>query len=81
MAKFFPEGGDLGSYRWAFFIYATGMMLLLYRFLTGYAKWAFPVNVLTENKDTAWKHRIALGGAITGLFSKMVDVIWGLFVP
>ena len=53
-----------------------GMMLLFYRFLTSYAKWAFPVNVLAENKDRAAKHRWGLGALLTGLAAKTVDTIF-----
>ena len=81
MDKLFPADSDIVSYRWAFFIYTTGMMLLAYRFLISYAKWAFPVNVLAENKDTAWKHRIVLGGDVSWLCYKVVDIVYGLIVP
>jgi hypothetical protein len=81
MDKLLPVGGQLGSYRWAFFIYATGLILMAYRFISGYAKWAFPVNVLAENKDTALKHRLALGAGLTWIVYKIVDVGYGLMFP
>lgn len=81
MDRLLPIGGPYETYRWAFFIYAIGMALIVYRFLNAYAKWAFPVNVLEENKDTAWKHRLVLAGAVSWLFYKGVDIIYGLAIP
>lgn len=78
---FLPENSKWGPYKWAFFIYSTGMMLLAYRFLISYAQWAFPVNILAENKDTAWKHRLVLAGALSWFGYKAVDIIYGLIVP
>jgi hypothetical protein len=55
--KFFPYSGPHSSFRVAFYIYGIGIGLMLYRLLYSYLRWAFPVNVLKENKDTATKHR------------------------
>mgnify|MGYP001397571373 CR=1 FL=1 len=64
---FFPTDSTIASYRVAFFIYASGMCLILYRALFMYLKWAFPLNVLEENKDNATKHRVVLGAIVMGL--------------
>lgn len=78
MDRWLPVGSDFSAYRWAFFLYAVGVVLLGYRFLTGYVKWAFPVNVLTDNKDKALRHRLALGGIFAWLAYKAADAIYGL---
>ena len=62
------------------FIYLTGLMLIAYRLLTSYAKWAFPVNVLADNKDTALKHRLALGAIFTWLFYQVASTLYGFIV-
>ncbi len=79
MRVFFPVSGPLADFRWAFFIYALGISLIIYRFISAYIKWAFPVNVLADNKDAAWRHRIVLGGVFSGLAWKVFDVVQGLF--
>jgi hypothetical protein len=61
MDHLLPIGGQFELFRWPLFIYFVGLSLIVYRALTAYAKWAFPVNVLEENKDQALKHRLALG--------------------
>lgn len=76
--QWFPVGGDLEVYRWAFFLYALGVVMLGYRFLTGYVKWAFPVNVLSDNKDNSLRHRLALGGILAWLGYKAADAIVAL---
>lgn len=76
MNKLLPIGSNLEGYRWAFFIYTLGIIVLLYRFSTSYAKWAFPVNVLKENKDRSWKHRIAIASMFAWVFYKTIDIIW-----
>tara|TARA_R110000737_G_scaffold318304_2_gene329187 strand:- start:3400 stop:4323 length:924 start_codon:yes stop_codon:yes gene_type:complete len=83
MEKWLPVGGNLEAYRWAFFLYALGIVMLGYRFLNGYTKWAFPVNVLTDNKDKALGHRLALGGILSWLAFKAADAIYGAlsFMP
>lgn len=75
MDQILHSESTFASYRWAFFIYATGMVLIGYRFLTSYAKWAFPVNVLVDNKDTAWGHRLAIGSAGAWLFYKLAGIV------
>jgi hypothetical protein len=55
--KLLPSASPLASFRTAFYIYGIGLGLIAYRALHGYLKWAFPVNILAENKDTAMKHR------------------------
>lgn len=74
----FPESSSLATYRWAFIVYTTGLSLIIYRFLTSYAKWAFPVNVFKENRDTAVRHRVALTGAVSWLLYKFADAIYVL---
>lgn len=81
MDKWLPANGPHSSYRWAFFIYAVGTVLVCYRVLVRYTKWAFPVTVLKENKDSAWRHRAVIGGALVWLFYKAVDIVWGLLTP
>ena len=76
-----PVGGEFSMYRWAFFIYAIGMMLFFYRFLISYTKWAFPVTLLKENKDTAWRHRVTIVGIFGVVLYQVFDVVWDLLVP
>lgn len=76
MEKWLPVGGDLEAYRWAFFLYALGLVVIGYRCLTGYAKWAFPVNVLSDNRDNSLRHRMALGGIFAWLVYKAADAIY-----
>lgn len=64
---FFPAGSSHASFRIAFYIYGIGLSLLLYRALFGYLKWAFPVNILDENKDRAMRHRLMLGAILSSL--------------
>lgn len=80
MDRLLPSEGDLASLRWAFFIYAVGCMLITYRLLTSYTKWAFPVNVLSENKDKALKHRVVIGGIVAGFLYKIPDTLYDFFV-
>ncbi|CUH83152.1 hypothetical protein TM5383_00335 [Thalassovita mediterranea] len=78
MESLLPVGSRLEVYRWAFFIYALGLTVLGYRFVTGYAKWAFPVNVLADNKDRSVRHRVALGGIFAALGYKAFDAVYSL---
>lgn len=78
MEDWLPAGGDLEAYRWAFFLYALGLVVLGYRFVSGYLKWAFPVNVLAENKDKSFRHRVALGGFFAWLAYKAADALYAL---
>ena len=80
MDQLIPIDSDLASYRWAFFIYALGLSLLFYRSLMSYTKWAFPVNVLDENKDRAWRHRLFLGGIVGAVLAKIGDTLYTLVV-
>lgn len=76
MDVFIPKYGTSSSYRWAFFVYSIGMMLVGYRVLNAYSKWAFPVNVLVENNDKATKHRLLLGGMLCTIGYKIVDTFY-----
>jgi hypothetical protein len=38
------------------------------------------VNLLEENKDTAWKHRTFLGAVVGWIGFKLVDAAWSVFV-
>jgi hypothetical protein len=76
--KLLPEYGPYSTFRVAFFIYGVGIGLLLYRGLYGYLRWAFPVNVLRENKDGAAKHRIFFGLIIIGLVVNLISHLIGL---
>ncbi|MCR5856896.1 hypothetical protein [Mesorhizobium sp. J428] len=67
MDRFFPSDGPNVSFRIPFYIYSLGISILLYRTFAGYIKWAFPVNVLEENKDRAWTHRVFIGAVISSL--------------
>jgi len=68
----FPPSSKLHSFRIAFFIYGLGIMLLAYRALFSYVKWAFPVNILEENKDRALSHRVTLGALLFSLIAGAV---------
>lgn len=73
--RMIPLGSKLEPYRWALLAYLTGLALILYRVFVGYTKWAFPVNVLADNKDGAWRHRAAIGGIFLLLVYKCTDVL------
>ncbi|WP_407495236.1 hypothetical protein [Pseudooceanicola sp. MF1-13] len=75
-----PEGSPFDIYRWPLFVYLAGLCLVIYRALTLYAKWAFPVNVLVENHDRALKHRLALGAVIIWLFWQILGTGYDLIV-
>lgn len=81
MEKLLPLGSPFAAYKWAVFIYVLGISLIGYRLLVSYTKWAFPVNVLTDNKDTAWKHRTVLGTAVVWIGYKLVDAVWAIIWP
>lgn len=78
MDQFLPVGSKYEVFRWPSFIYLLGLALIGYRFLISYLKWAFPVNSLKENNDNALKHRIALLGAVSWVFYKVADTLYGL---
>ncbi len=77
---FLPNDGDHSSFRVAFYIYGMGISLVIYRALFGYLKWAFPVNILEENKDRATRHRVALAAIVVGIFSSIVKSAFG-YIP
>ncbi len=81
MEELLPVGSRFEAYRWAFFIYGVGLSALTYRFLTSYMKWAFPVNVLVDNEDTALRHRLALAAILGAIGWKVFDAIYSLIVP
>lgn len=74
---FFPSDGEHASFRIAFYIYGLGMSLLIYRALFSYFKWAFPVNILEENKDRATPHRLLLGAIVFSLIVSGVKSVLG----
>jgi|GEM_PF-1453753 len=74
---FFPPEGANASFRIAFYIYGLGLSLFAYRALFGYVKWAFPVNVLEENKDSATRHRVTLGAILSSLVISAVKSVLG----
>lgn len=78
MDYWFNSNGDYSSFRIPFFIYALGISLIIYRILTGYVKWAFPVNVLEENDDRATQHRFLLGTIVMGLIVAGVVSLVGI---
>ncbi len=65
--RFLPSSGPHSSFRVGFYIYGIGVGLMLYRLLYSYLRWAFPVNVLKENKDTATKHRTFFAAIVTAM--------------
>lgn len=64
---FLPSDGKHASFRVALYIYGLGISLIVYRALFSYVKWAFPVNILEENKDHATRHRLTLGAIVFSL--------------
>lgn len=73
-----PEQGEHATFRIAFFIYCLGLSLLLYRLVFEYLKWAYPVNLLVENKDRAMRHRIVIGTLLISLAITTVESIFGI---
>lgn len=65
--EFLPSNGPHSSFRVAFYIYGISVGVMLYRLLYSYLRWAFPVNVLKENKDTATKHRTFFAAIIMAM--------------
>lgn len=80
MDQLIPAGDALELFRWPLFIYFMGIFLIAYRAFMAYAKWAFPVNVLKENKDRALSHRLALASLSTWLLYKVASTIYGIVV-
>lgn len=71
----FPADDKLVMFKVAFYIYGLGLSLLFHRALFSYVKWAFPVNILEENKDHATKHRFILGIILIALVGWVVNSI------
>jgi hypothetical protein len=80
MDQIIPTGSSFELFRWPLFFYFVGLSLIAYRALTAYAKWAFPVNILLENKDYALTHRVMLGGFASWLFYKVASTIYTIVV-
>lgn len=80
MDRLIPADHEYELYRWPLFIYLNGCALVFYRVLTAYTKWAFPVNILKENKDGALRHRIVLGGVFTWLFYQFASTAYSIVV-
>lgn len=66
-------GSQFEIFRWPLFIYFIGISLIIYRGFSSYARWAFPVNILIENRDQSLKHRATLGIALIWLLYKIAD--------
>lgn len=79
--RLLPQNQPYASFRVAGYIYGLGISLLLYRCLVGYFKWAFPVNVLRENKDKAFKHRVILGTALLSLIVGAIQPLISHLLP
>lgn len=83
--RYLPLGSRYESLRVPAYIYGLAISLILYRALTGYLKWAYPVNVLDENSDRATKHRIFLATIIFGFLASgiksIVELVGGSLVP
>jgi hypothetical protein len=75
--KWLPDGGQYHTLRPAFYIYGVGIGVVFYRSLYGYLKWAFPVNVLAENKDTATRHRVIFSGLVLAIFGNAISHFFG----
>lgn len=76
MDKLIPEGSNFELYRWPLFMYLMWASLVFYRGLISYVKWAFPVNVLLENKDRSFKHRLALAAFASWFFYSVAGSIY-----
>ncbi|OAN98066.1 hypothetical protein [Sulfitobacter geojensis] len=73
--RLIPSDSSVSSYRWAVYIYSLGVALLFFRFLVSYTKWAFPVNVLTNNNDKAVRHRVILALIFGYIGWSLVDAV------
>jgi len=80
MDQIIPADSNHMIYRWPLFMYFVFLSFIVYRMFTSYLKWAFPVNVLVENKDKAHFHRLFLGGIITWLFYQFANTVYHLIV-
>lgn len=79
MDQYLPVGGSLELFRWPFYVYLLGILLIVYRSLTAYAKWAFPVNILIENNDNALRHRLTLAAIMTWLAYQIGSTVFARF--
>jgi hypothetical protein len=79
--KLFPSSGSRSSFRVAFYIYGIGVGVMLYRLLYSYLRWAFPVNVLKENKDTATKHRAFFAAIVTAMIIHLLTNVFDKIPP
>lgn len=73
---YFDESSRFHYLYAAVFIYSLGMQTIFYRFFTGYVKWAYPVNVLTENKDLAHRHRYIIGVVFLGIIGGLLSGVF-----
>jgi hypothetical protein len=64
--KIFPAPA-LTLEQFAAFLFGLGVSQILYRGFVGYMKWALPVNVLAENRDTSALHRVLFGAILIGV--------------
>lgn len=80
MNEIIPENSQFSLFRWPLFLYFGGLSLIIYRTVIAYAKWAFPVNVLVENKDTAYKHRLALAGFASWMIYQVASTVYSMIV-
>lgn len=64
----------MGAFATAFvYLYASVLIIWVYRGFFGYAKWAFPYVELTDNADRSGKHRATLGAVVLALAA---NVVW-----
>jgi hypothetical protein len=71
MSKF-PMAAEIADLKVPIWIYLTVIGIFLYRFLFLYSKWAFPINVLKYNRDSAARHRIFLSLIVMGLIGNVL---------
>ena len=61
----------------AAYVYIAFLVLILYRIVFGYAKWAFPIVELTDNEDQSKTHRkVLLGILLTLIGSAIYDLLF-----
>ena len=64
----------------AAYVYIVLMVLLLYRIVFGFAKWAFPIVELTDNEDRSKTYRKVLGAILLTLIgSAIYDLLFPIF--
>lgn len=71
---------NFASFLWPMVVYFSGLGIVFYRFFAGYLKWAFPVNILLENRDKAFGHRMFLLAATSWLLYKLLDSLYEKFI-